>query len=99
MELPFDPPVHEHSHDEPDYRLAFLVMVDAAGVVHYTSDLTKVFSTLREANAEDIRRASREVYEHLQTLHTAEVVRNLMLAPPPGVTDRLREAAKERGLA
>lgn len=79
--------------ERADFRAAYIVVIDHSGETLVCHDLDQSFSVERSATADEVRRSSRDVYEHAH----AQYVASWVTAKPP-VNNSLREAAKRRGL-
>lgn len=86
MELPFEEAGRDN--DVPFYLTAFLVLVAKDGTVTATGDLDQQFRYEQQASHAHVRMASRELLDSIESY--SESI--------PTVVDRLRIAAKARGL-
>lgn len=91
MELPFEEAGGDN--DVPTYLTAFLVLVARDGTITATGDLDQQFRYEQQASHAHVRMASRELLDSIESYSESTGPRGL-----PSAVDRLRIAAKARGL-
>ena len=110
MELPLDLPDEEKVAEIPQHEAAFLVFIDGESI-SFTKDITSAFETDREATNTDIDRAGQEIVEFFRNSRQAMATQALLfpllqemyhkileIGKDETPTDRLRDAAKKRGI-